>query len=75
MIYGRFGDEVVILRGDIKRGVAQIRYNDDGTEIEANLSYLRADGGIAEIFAAIEAANARNAHEAAQATTESDRDL
>lgn len=53
MIYGRFGDEVEIVSGDLDTGMARIRYKDDGSEADSLIGYLRADGGFTEIHDAI----------------------
>ena len=65
MIYGRFGDEITIVSGDIERATVRIRYADNGMEDDAHLAFLRADGGIGEIHDAITAANAAKGREVA----------
>jgi hypothetical protein len=75
MIYGRFGDEVTIVRrgtlddvrqldkrkpdqadrDNVERGGYVVIRQDNGKEILAHVSYLRADNGWAEISDAIDA--------------------
>jgi predicted SpoU family rRNA methylase len=49
MIYSRFGGEVEILWGDIKKGEVDIKFKDDGSTMKTYIYELRADDGINEI--------------------------
>jgi hypothetical protein len=57
MIYSRFGSQVTILE-DTGGGWVNVRRESDGTLHEWHVAELKADGGIAEITAAIAAVKA-----------------
>jgi hypothetical protein len=56
VIYSRFGNEVEICGGDSFKGIATVKREDGKTE-KVFVGFLKADGGIDEILAQINAAN------------------